>query len=194
MGSTSDCGAPGRHTDIDGDMVTFRWAAPHILSTGFFFGLNVPLRSADFSVMLLPLRPCGGKDGLNPDPSHTFSRREKQMATKAKKLASAPPRQPERKWGPFHGGLGLAVWLNEVETAEGTRYFRSITIAPRRYRDAKSGQWKDAGSLRPSDIPTLMLALQAAHDYIHATPLPGQSIEPEEVEESNFYGSSDGAP
>ena len=116
------------------------------------------------------------------------------MATRTKKSASAPPRQPERKWGPFHGGLGVAVWLNEVETADGTRYFRSITVAPRRYRDAKTGQWKDAGSYRPTDLPTLMLALQAAHDYIHATPLPGQPIEPEEVDDAGFYDSNDGTP
>jgi hypothetical protein len=116
------------------------------------------------------------------------------MATRTKKLASTPPRHPERKWGPFHGGLGVAVWLNEVETTDGTRFFRSITIAPRRYRDAKSGQWKDAGSLRPSDLPTLMLAIQAAHDYVLATPLPGQSIEPEEVEDPNFYEGSASTP
>jgi hypothetical protein len=33
------------------------------------------------------------------------------MATKAKRAASRP-RYPEKKWGPFHGGVGLAVWLN----------------------------------------------------------------------------------
>jgi len=37
------------------------------------------------------------------------------MATKAKRSASAP-RHPEKKWGPFHGGVGVAVWLNEVQT------------------------------------------------------------------------------
>lgn len=96
------------------------------------------------------------------------------MATKQKANDS---RQPERKWGPFHGGVGLAVWLNETETEEGTRYFRSITLNPRRFLDKKTGEWKDSGSLRPADIPTLLLALQAALDYIHSTPLPGQSLE-----------------
>lgn len=83
------------------------------------------------------------------------------MATRTKK-ATEQPRYPERKWGPFHGGLGVAVWLNEIETPEGTRFFRSITVAPRRYRDKKTGQWKDASSLRPIDLPTLMLALSKA--------------------------------
>lgn len=114
------------------------------------------------------------------------------MATKPKKAAT-PARPPERKWGPFHGGLGVAVWLNEVETDEGQRFFRSLTIAPRRYRDPVSGEWKDASSLRPTDIPVLQLALQAAHDFIHTTPLPGQGIEPDEVEDPSLY-EGDGAP
>jgi hypothetical protein len=95
------------------------------------------------------------------------------MATKPTKKTSTVPRRPERKWGPFHGGVGLAVWLNEVETDEGKRYFRSITIAPRRYLDEKTGKWEDASSLRATDLPSLILALQAAHDYMSNTPLPG---------------------
>lgn len=45
-------------------------------------------------------------------------------ATKVKKPLR-PARRPECKIGPFHNGLGVAVWLNEVETAAGPRYFRS---------------------------------------------------------------------
>src|SRR5437763_8534080 len=98
------------------------------------------------------------------------------MATKAKRSASAP-RHPERKWGPFHGGVGVAVWLNEVETDEGKRFFRSITIAPRRYLDDKTGQWEDASSLRTTDLPSLILALEAAHAFVSSTPLPGLPAE-----------------
>jgi hypothetical protein len=108
------------------------------------------------------------------------------MAAKTKK-AAVPPRRPERKWGPFHGGLGIAVWLNEVETEEGQRFFRAITVAPRRYRDKVTGEWKDASSLRPTDLSTLQLALQAAHDFIHSTPLPGEGIEPDEIEDAGLY-------
>ena len=104
------------------------------------------------------------------------------MATKSKRAATTP-RHPERKWGPFHGGLGLAVWVNEVDTPEGKRFFRSITIAPRRYRERKTGQWKDASSLRPADLPSLILALQAAHEFVHSTPLPGKAAESDELEE-----------
>ena len=46
------------------------------------------------------------------------------MATKAKRSASAP-RRPEKKWGPFHGGVGITGWLNEVQTDAGPKFFRS---------------------------------------------------------------------
>lgn len=95
---------------------------------------------------------------------------------------SSAPQHPEKKYGPFHGGVGVAIWLNEVETEEGTRYFRSVSIAPRRFRDKENGEWKDAQSLRPTDLPALVLALEAAQAYIANTPLPGEPAD-EEVEE-----------
>ena len=102
-------------------------------------------------------------------------------ATKAKRAAA--PRRPEKKIGPFHHGLGIAIWLNSVETENGPRYFRSITIAPRRYLDDKTGQWKDATSYRPADLATLELALAHARQFIASTPLPGQPVDGEEYEE-----------
>ena len=107
------------------------------------------------------------------------------MATaRTKKAALAVARPPEKKWGPFHGGVSVCVWLNEVETEQGIRFYRSITISPRRYVDPKNGQWRDAGSLRPADLPSLVLALQAAHDYAANTPLPGDQVDNEHIEES----------
>ena len=70
------------------------------------------------------------------------------MATKAKRTTSAP-RYPEKKWGPFHGGVGIAVWLNEVQTEAGPKFFRSVSLQSRRYRDKKTGVWKDAKSRMP---------------------------------------------
>src|SRR5436305_12720518 len=102
-------------------------------------------------------------------------------ANKSKRSASAPRHQPERKYGPFHGGVGVAVWLNQVQTDDGPRFYRGLTIAPRRFRDPKTGDWKDAGSLRATDVQVLILALQAAHDYMTKTPLPGESAEEEQV-------------
>ena len=102
--------------------------------------------------------------------------------TKGKKPVQAAPR-PEKKIGPFHNGLGLAIWLNRVETEQGPRWVRSITLAARRYLDAKTGQWKDATSYRPVDLATLELALAEARRFIATTPLPGAPVQGEEYEE-----------
>ena len=34
-------------------------------------------------------------------------------------------RLPEKKFGPFAGGVTVCVWRNEVKTDEGVRFFRS---------------------------------------------------------------------
>lgn len=86
-------------------------------------------------------------------------------------------RRPERKWGPFHGGVNVCVWLNEVDTEAGRRLFRSVTIGARRYRDPATSEWKDAGSFQPTDIPSLLLSLQAAHDFMTTMPLPQSATE-----------------
>jgi len=92
------------------------------------------------------------------------------------------PRRPEKKYGPFHGGVGLAVWLNKVEDTEGPRFFRSVTVAPRRYRDEKTGQWMDSVSFRATDLPALILALEAAHSYMTTTPLPGEPVDEDAID------------
>jgi len=104
-------------------------------------------------------------------------------ATKNKRNVVEAPRRPEKKIGPFHNGLGLAIWLNRVDTQEGPRFFRSITLAPRRYWDTKALEWRDATSYRPVDLATLELAIAAARQYISSTPLPGQPLQGEEYEE-----------
>ncbi len=82
--------------------------------------------------------------------------------------------RPEKKIGPYPGGIGVAIWLNTIDTPDGTRQIRSITISPRRYRDQQTGEWKDAGSYRPTDLPALLFALTKAQEYCYTTPLPGQ--------------------
>ena len=94
------------------------------------------------------------------------------MATKTKRPALN--RKPEMKVGPFQGGIGVAVWLNDVQTDNGQRQIRSISIAPRRYLDRETGEWKDAGSYRPGDLTALILALEKAREYCLTTPLPGE--------------------
>ena len=83
--------------------------------------------------------------------------------------------KPEVKYGPFPGGFGVTIWRNK--TADG-RHFRSITISPRRYKDS-NGQWQDAGSFRPIDLATLILALQQAQRHVQDTPLPSDADENE---------------
>ena len=69
---------------------------------------------------------------------------------------------PEKKIGLFHAGLGVVIWANSSETENGPRFFRSITIALRRFRDNGTGKWKDRKSYRPADLSTLVPALDVA--------------------------------
>ncbi len=101
----------------------------------------------------------------------------KRRSARSKPNPPTPPpeehqsrRPPEKKFGPFHAGIGVANWLNEAE--DGERQFRSIAIAPRRYYDRDRKQWKDAGSYQPADVPALIYALQLAQAYCFETPLP----------------------
>jgi hypothetical protein len=107
--------------------------------------------------------------------------------SKIKKLAQAP-RRPEKKFGPFQNGIGLAIWFNRVETEQGPRFFRSISINCRRFRDPKTGEWKDAASFRPVDLATLEMAMAHARMFIESTPLPGQPVEGDEYEELHTNG------
>ena len=91
--------------------------------------------------------------------------------------STKPSKKPEMKFGPFAGtgGLNVAIWSNTIQTDNGARQVRSITIAPRRYQDAQ-GQWKDSKSFRPSDLPALIFALQQAQEYMITTPIEGEEM------------------
>ena len=82
--------------------------------------------------------------------------------------------RPEKKIGPFAGGISVAIWLNTTDTDEGPKQYRSVTIAPRRYQDRETGEWKDAGSFNPGDLPALIFALQKAQEFVFTTPLSGE--------------------
>ena len=90
-------------------------------------------------------------------------------------------RRPEKKIGPYAGGIGVAIWRNQIETDDGPRTVRSITISPRRYRDAETGEWRDASSYRPMDLPALVFALTKAQEFCYTEPIAGQDDESEEV-------------
>ena len=95
------------------------------------------------------------------------------MATKPRR-AERPVKRPELKVGPFQGGLGVAVWLNDIQTETGTKPIRSITLAPRRYLDRNTNEWKDSESYRPGDLTALIIALEKAREFCLTTPLPGE--------------------
>jgi hypothetical protein len=88
---------------------------------------------------------------------------------------------PEKKIGPYPGGIGVAVWMNNVKTEDGgTRKMRSVTISPRRYFDRQADEWKDSSSFWPGDLPALIYALQRALEFVSTTPIPGQPKEEED--------------
>jgi hypothetical protein len=89
--------------------------------------------------------------------------------------------RPEKKIGPYPGGIGVAIWINTIDTDNGRRKVRSITVNPRRYRDPKSGEWKDAPSYRATDLPALIFALTKAQEHCYTTPIPGQENDDEDV-------------
>jgi hypothetical protein len=93
-----------------------------------------------------------------------------------KSLAQRSATRPEKKIA-YPGGIGVAIWINTINTDNGSRKVRSVTINPRRYKDPDSGEWRDAASFRPGDVPALIFALQKAQDYIYSTPLPGEDAD-----------------
>jgi hypothetical protein len=95
-----------------------------------------------------------------------------------------PKRHPEKKIGPFANGVGVCVWTNTIETNDGPKTVRSITINPRRYFDQESREWKDAASYNPADLPALLFAITKAQEYCYETPLPGQPLG-ESVQQGN---------
>ena len=85
---------------------------------------------------------------------------------------------PEKKISPVNSGLSVAIWLNTVTTDEGPRRYRTITVAPKRFRDRTTGEWKDSSAYSPSDLPLLIYALEQARDFVFSEPLPGHKEEP----------------
>ena len=103
------------------------------------------------------------------------------MSTTTTKKDRAPAKPPELKIGPFQGGIGVAVWLNQIQTESGPKTIRSISIAPRRYLDKQTGEWKDSGSFRPGDLTALILALEKAREHCLMKPLPGEESQDERM-------------
>ena len=117
------------------------------------------------------------------------------MAKKQAAQAAAPaPRQkrnpPEKKFAV--GGIGIAIWLNTVETDDGPKSFRTVTIAPRRYQDKKTGEWKDSNSFHPNDLPALIFCLEKTLEFTFMTPMPEH--DPDDTEGDNANGQTGDVP
>lgn len=69
------------------------------------------------------------------------------------------------------GSIHLSIWPN---TDRKGRTFYTTTIG-RSFRDEK-GEWRDSGSLRPSDMPVVRTLTTQAMDWLTANP-PGNSVE-----------------
>ena len=93
---------------------------------------------------------------------------------------------PEKKFGPYASGIGVAVWSNRVETEEGNRVVRSVTINPRRYRDRQTGEWKNTSSYYVQDVHLLIAALEQARNYLLTEPLPETERPAADAEPSPF--------
>jgi len=70
--------------------------------------------------------------------------------------------KPTKKIG--CGAVSVAVWANEIETANGTKPVERVTV-DRRYKD-KDGEWKSTGSFDTNDVPKLILGLQKAYEHM----------------------------
>ena len=62
------------------------------------------------------------------------------------------------------GSVSASVFLNEVETDNGKRQSRSVSIQ-RSYRDDK-GEWKASSSLRLAELPQAITVLEWALRHV----------------------------
>lgn len=86
--------------------------------------------------------------------------------------SSPTKNRPEKKITPVNSGISVAIWLNAAETEQGKKFYRSVTIEPRRYYDRIAGEWKDSSSFGAADLPLLLYALEQARDFVFSQPLP----------------------
>jgi hypothetical protein len=107
-------------------------------------------------------------------PERRFLHNPRERVNQMAPAKATSPKGPEKKFGPFPAGIGVAIWINTVETDSGPRKIRSITLNPRRYFDREAEEWRDSGSYHPGDIPALIFALTKAQEYVFTTPLPGE--------------------
>ncbi|MDA2933457.1 hypothetical protein MYX82_03850 [Acidobacteria bacterium AH-259-D05] len=70
--------------------------------------------------------------------------------------------QPEKKFKV--GACTASIFANEVNTAEGTKNLRSVSLQ-RIYKD-KEGNFQHTTNFKANDIPKAVLALSKAYEYL----------------------------
>ena len=75
----------------------------------------------------------------------------------------APSNGPVASWKA--GGLQVAIWENQSQTADGQVGSYHTVSFERRYKD-KSGEWKSTNSLRTNDLPKAIVLLNRAYEAL----------------------------
>lgn len=67
------------------------------------------------------------------------------------------------------GSVRISIWINRSSRENGGEFYSTQIV--RRYRDAKSGEWKSGNRFNSSELLTLALLSQEAFKWMLANPL-----------------------
>lgn len=89
--------------------------------------------------------------------------------TKAKEFSE--PTRLERLFGPYPGGVRIALWSCVVPAAPGSKAVRSVTLLTRRFRNPETGEWQESSVYSLEHLPVVIFALQEVLAYTYQNPL-----------------------
>jgi hypothetical protein len=78
-------------------------------------------------------------------------------------MTQQDPKQPIKEFRV--GGISSSVWCNETEQ-DGRIMRRHSVRLKKRYRDRRTGEWKDSDYLFADDLPRARLVLDKAYEYV----------------------------
>ena len=65
------------------------------------------------------------------------------------------------------GAIKASIWRNEVQDSESGRTTVQHSVrVQKRYRDTKSGEWKDTNYYFQNDLSKLILVVQKAYEFV----------------------------
>lgn len=65
----------------------------------------------------------------------------------------------------MRGLITVTVWENKIQREDGSSFTARTASLNRRYKD-QNGEWKSTSTLRESDIPKAILAMQRAYEKL----------------------------